>query len=206
MRTALYARVSTDRQETANQMEALRTFCVAAGHEIVAEFVDDGITGSGRKRRPAFEQMMADARQRKFDLLLFWALDRLSREGALATLQHLTKLDSFGVQWRSHTEAFLDSTGPLKDAVIAIFGCMAKQERIQLSERTKAGMARAKAQGKNIGRQLDFDAYRRVGALAATQPGLSVRALGRGAGVSAETVRRALRLGVSHMTAYRIPA
>jgi DNA invertase Pin-like site-specific DNA recombinase len=194
MRTAIYARVSTDRQEVDNQLAVLHNFCEAAGHEIVAEFVDEAITGSGRKKRPQFEQMMAAARQRQFDLLLFWSLDRLSREGALATLQHLARLDGYGVAWRSHTEAFLDSTGPMKDAVIAIFGCVAKQERVRLSERTKAGLARVKAKGTRLGRPRGSASADRVLALQLAEPGLSGRAIARRTGISLGTVQRALKV------------
>jgi DNA invertase Pin-like site-specific DNA recombinase len=77
--------------------------------------------------------MFADARAGKFDLVLFWSLDRLSREGVAATLNHLEKLTSYGVGWRSHTEEYLDSTGLFKDAVIAILATIAKQERIRRS-------------------------------------------------------------------------
>jgi DNA invertase Pin-like site-specific DNA recombinase len=192
MRTAIYSRVSRDDQQIENQMIVLRTFCRAAGHEVVVEYIDDGITGSGRKRRPAFERMMDGARQRRFDLLLFWSLDRLSREGALATLQHLSKLDSWGVAWRSHTEAFLDSTGPLKDAVVAIFGCVAKMERTRISDRTKAGLARTKARGTVLGRRRNVQAHLQALALHRAEPTLSARAIARRTGISLGTVQRAL--------------
>ena len=79
--------------------------------------------------------MMADAAQRQFDVVLFWALDRFTREGALETLQHLNWLGSYGVGFRSFTEPYLDSCGIFKDAVIAILGTIAKQERVRISER-----------------------------------------------------------------------
>src|SRR5437016_678541 len=96
--------------------------------------------------------MFEDASRRRFDVLLFWALDRLSREGVLETLQHLNRLTSYGVAWRSFTEQFFDSCGPFRDAVIAIMATLAKQERVKRSERTKAGLARARAAGKALGR------------------------------------------------------
>jgi DNA invertase Pin-like site-specific DNA recombinase len=85
-------------------------------------------------------------------VLLFWSLDRLSREGALETLQHLNRLTGYGVQWRSLTEQYLDSTGMFRDAVISMLAVVAKQERIRLSERTRAGLERARRQGKSLGR------------------------------------------------------
>ena len=96
--------------------------------------------------------MFQDASQRKFDALLFWSLDRLSRQGALETLQHLNRLTGYGVQWRSLTEQHLDSTGLFREAVISILAVIAKQERIRLSERTRAGLERARRQGKALGR------------------------------------------------------
>src|SRR5215471_3676395 len=96
--------------------------------------------------------MFQDASQRKFDVLLFWSLDRLSREGVLETLQHLQRLTSYGVAWRSFTEQYLDSTGIFREAVIGILAAIAKQERVRLSERTIAGLQRARAQGRVGGR------------------------------------------------------
>src|SRR5260370_6338138 len=96
--------------------------------------------------------MFADAGRRKFDLLLFWSLDRLSREGALETLQHLQRLTSCGIGYKSFTEQYLDSCGIFKDAVIGILAVVAKQERVRLAERTKAGLAIAPSQGRQIGR------------------------------------------------------
>jgi DNA invertase Pin-like site-specific DNA recombinase len=83
--------------------------------------------------------MFKDASQRKFDVLLFWALDRLSREGVLGTLQHLNRLTSYGVGYRSFTEQYFDSCGIFKDAVIAIIATVAKQKRVRISLRVRAG-------------------------------------------------------------------
>src|SRR5689334_23204942 len=103
-RVALYARVSTKdgRQDTENQLIALREYAAKQGWKISAEYVDRE-TG-GTSKRPHFQRMFADARARKFDLVLFWSLDRLSREGVLATLNHLERLTATGVNWRSYTE------------------------------------------------------------------------------------------------------
>jgi DNA invertase Pin-like site-specific DNA recombinase len=102
--------------------------------------------------RTEFKKLFADAHQRKFDLVLFWSLDRFSREGALPTLQHLNLLESYGVGYKSYTEQYLDSTGIFKDAVISILAIMAKQERVRLSERTRAGIERARGKGKKLGK------------------------------------------------------
>jgi DNA invertase Pin-like site-specific DNA recombinase len=152
MRCALYGRVSTkDKgQDTENQLTQLRQYAASMGWQIVSEYVDHE-TG-GKADREQFQQMFKAASQRKFDLLLFWSLDRLSREGVLPTLQYLNRLTSYAVGWRSFTEQYLDSTGIFKDAVIGILAAIAKQEKIRISERTKAGLERARSKGKTLGR------------------------------------------------------
>ena len=151
VRVGLYGRVSTkDRQDSENQLVQLREFAAHQGWTIVHEFVDRE-TGSTADR-PDFQAMFRAASQRKFDVLLFWSLDRLSREGVLETLQHLQRLTSYSVGWRSYTEQYLDSTGIFRDAVISILATVAKQERIRISERVRAGLDRARKRGKRLGR------------------------------------------------------
>ncbi|TVT39264.1 resolvase [Hymenobacter setariae] len=148
---ALYARVSTkDKgQSTENQLPELRRFAQAHGYSIYKEYVEQESGGTGR--RSEFQALFADAHQRRFDLVLFWSLDRFSREGALPTLQYLNQLQGWGVGYKSLTEQYLDSVGLFQEAIISILATLAKQERIRLSERTKAGMARRKAEGIHIG-------------------------------------------------------
>ena len=160
MKVALYLRVSTDRQETENQAIVLREFAAKQGWEIVREYCD--YESGAKADRVAFKQMFADAAQRKFDMLLFWSLDRLSREGVLPTLQYLERLTSYGISWRSFTEQFFDSCGVFKDAILAIMATLAKQERVKRSERTKAGLARVRASGKRLGRRAVAVEPRRV--------------------------------------------
>jgi DNA invertase Pin-like site-specific DNA recombinase len=148
----LYARVSTkDKgQDVSNQLRQLREFCRKQEWEVVEEYID---RASGKHSdRERFQAMFAAASRREFDLVLFWSLDRFSREGTVETLQHLQRLTSYGVAWRSFTEQYLDSTGIFKDAVIGILAAVAKQERVRLSERVHAGLERAKAQGRVGGR------------------------------------------------------
>jgi len=106
MRVALYPRVSTEKQDTENQAVRLREFAANQGWHIIHEYVDYE-TGS-KSDRIEFKRMFEDASRRKFELVLFWALDRLSREGVLETLQHLNRLTCYGVAWRSFTEQFFD--------------------------------------------------------------------------------------------------
>ena len=150
MKVALYSRVSTkDRgQDVENQQRQLRDFAAKQhGWTIVHEF-SDNISGKTSDREQ-FKRMFIAASKREFDLLLFWSLSRLSREGALETLQHLQRLTSYGVAYRSLTEPYLDSLGPFRDGVISILACLARQERERLSLTTIAGLERARAQGRS---------------------------------------------------------
>jgi DNA invertase Pin-like site-specific DNA recombinase len=152
MRTALYARVSMKdkRQDTENQLSQLRQFCETQGWTVTEEYVD---RASGKRSdREQFQKLFVDASQRAFDVVLFWSLDRFSREGVRETLNHLERLTGYGVNYRSFTEQYLDSCGIFKDAVLAILAVIAKQERVRLSERTLAGLAKARKQGRVGGR------------------------------------------------------
>jgi DNA invertase Pin-like site-specific DNA recombinase len=150
-KVAIYARISTrDKQETLNQLAQLRKFCQQQGWLVVSEYIDHE-TGSVSTRAD-FQKMLLHAAQRKFDVLLFWALDRLTREGTLATLQFLERLTSYQVGYKSFTEPYLDSCGTFKDVVISLLATMAKQERLRMGERVRAGIQRARQQGKRHGR------------------------------------------------------
>jgi DNA invertase Pin-like site-specific DNA recombinase len=151
-RIAIYARVSTkDKgQDPENQLHQLRDFAKTLGWEIVREYVDR-VSGK-TSDRTQFKKLFQDASRRQFDLVLFWSLDRFSREGALQTLKHLELLASFGVDYKSYSEQYLDSCGIFKDAVLSIIATVAKQERILKSDRTKAGLARARREGRIGGR------------------------------------------------------
>jgi len=152
MNCGVYARVSTrdKNQDFTNQLIALREFAAKQGWQIIAEYVDEQSGKDGNREQ--FQRMFQDASTRKFDVLLFWSLDRLSREGVLETLQHLQRLTHYGVGWRSFTEQYLDSTGIFRDAVIGILAVIAKQERVRLAERTRAGLERVRQSGKKLGR------------------------------------------------------
>ena len=148
-------------QDFTNQLLALREFAAKQGWIIANEYIDQ--QSAKDDDRPAFRQMFEDASRRKFDVLLFWSLDRLSREGVLETLQHLQRLTSYGVAWRSFTEQYLDSTGIFREAVIGILAAIAKQERVRLGERTRAGLERVRREGKRLGRpaaKVDVSAIR----------------------------------------------
>lgn len=189
---AVYARVSTrDRQETENQLVQLREFAAKSGWNVYREYVDRE-TGATSDREQ-FQQMFSDASRRKFDLLLFWSLDRLSREGALETLQHLNRLTACGVGYKSFTEQYLDSCGVFRDAVISILAVIAKQERVRLSERTRAGIAVARSRGAKLGRPRLKVQAAEIARLRAQ--GLSLRAIGRELHISEGSVRRLASAG-----------
>jgi DNA invertase Pin-like site-specific DNA recombinase len=160
LKVALYTRVSTrDKQDTKNQLRQLREFCAKQHWTIVHEY-EDRVSGK-RADRDEFQKMFAAASRRQFDAVLFWALDRFSREGVFETLQHLQRLTSYGVGFRSFTEQYLDSCGIFRDAVIGILAAIAKQDRIRISERTIAGLERARALGRVGGRpRVDCDRNR----------------------------------------------
>jgi DNA invertase Pin-like site-specific DNA recombinase len=137
-----------------------------------------------------FLEMFEQARLKHFDLVLFWALDRFSREGTLKTLEYLQRLDSYGVAWKSFTEQYLDSTGMFRDAVIAILATIAKQEHARLSERVVAGLRRAKREGKVLGRKRIILDREKIRAMKAE--GLSVREIAAKVGVSKSVVANIL--------------
>jgi DNA invertase Pin-like site-specific DNA recombinase len=190
IRIAIYTRVSTrDKgQDVENQLRQLREFCLRQGHEIVREYAD--YASGKRGDREAFQEMFAAASRREFDIVLFWALDRFSREGVFDTLQHLQRLTSCGVGYRSFTEAYLDSCGMFRDAVVGILATIAKQERIRLSERTVAGLERARAKGRVGGRPRVICDRKKV--LALREDGKSLGQIGAELGLAKTTVSRLL--------------
>ena len=120
--------------------------------------------------------------------MLFWSLDRLSREGVRETLNHLERLTSYGVNWRSFTEQYLDSCGIFRDAVLGILATIARQERVRLSERTLAGLARARKQGRIGGRPKVVCDRSKVERL--HKAGVSLTAIAEQVGVSKSSVHR----------------
>jgi DNA invertase Pin-like site-specific DNA recombinase len=186
-RIVLYARVSTkDKQDNANQLHQLRDYAAKQGWEIVHEYVDQASGKTGD--RAQFKRMMAAASMREFDMVLFWSLDRLSREGVLQTLTYLQTLTSYGVGWKSYTEQYLDSCGVFRDAVLSILATIAKQERIRLSERTLAGLEKARRQGRVGGRPRVITDRAKVRELRAK--GYSLPAIARAMKLSITTVAR----------------
>jgi DNA invertase Pin-like site-specific DNA recombinase len=177
------------RQDTENQLSQLRQFCESQGWTVTNEYID---RASGKRSdREQFQEMFKDASQRKFDVVLFWSLDRFSREGVRETLNHLERLTNYGVNYRSFTEQYLDSCGIFKDAVLAILAVIAKQERVRLSERTLAGLAKARKQGRIGGRPRLVLRRDQVAALRAE--GLSITQIGKKMEIPRTSVHRILK-------------
>jgi len=153
-KVAIYVRVSTDQQEVDNQLLQLREYCKNQGWEIYMEYKDI-VTGKevNELNRPSFRDMFSDASKKLFDIVLFWDLSRFSRAGTLYTLKKLNELENYGIDWHSYSDKYLSSLGEFKDVVISLMATVAKQEREKISERTKAGIQRARIRGSPIGKR-----------------------------------------------------
>jgi DNA invertase Pin-like site-specific DNA recombinase len=154
-RVAIYARVSTgDRgQDPENQLRQLREWWRQMEHPVVREYVEHENGGKGVEYRKQLGAMFAGAARREVNLLLVWSLDRFSREGMAATIGHLQRLSSHGVSFHSFAEEHLSTDNELvRNILLATLSSLAKLEREKISQRTKAGLERARAMGKRLGR------------------------------------------------------
>ncbi len=186
-RCALYIRVSTTGQSTDNQRPDLLRIARSRGLEIVEVFEEHA---SATKKRPEYERMMLAAHQGKFSSLVIWSLDRLGRS-LVGNVEALLKLDSCGVRVISVQEPWLDTAGPVRDLLVSIFSWVAQQERQRISERTIAGLERAKRKGRKLGRPkrwIDVDR-----ALRLRSTGMPLRKIAKKLGVGASTLHRALK-------------
>jgi DNA invertase Pin-like site-specific DNA recombinase len=182
MKAAIYARVSTFDQEPENQLQEVRRYVQARGWTAV-EYVDRGVSGA-KDRRPALDQMIAEAKRRKFDVLVCWRLDRLGRN-----LKHLIalldELQALGVAFVSLAEG-IDATTPAGKLQMHILGAIAEFERARIQERVRAGLARARAQGVRLGRPRRRIDPERLAAVA----GLPEREAARKLGIPRSTLQR----------------
>jgi DNA invertase Pin-like site-specific DNA recombinase len=154
-RAALYLRVSTFEQFSQNQSNDLKQFASQRGFQIVEEYTDHGVSGT-KARRPGLDRLLADANRRRFDAVLVWSCDRLARN-TKHFLQVLDELNELGIQFLSQREA-IDTDGPVGRAIVVIISAVAELERSLIVERVRAGMRRAKLDGRRIGRTpLDVD-------------------------------------------------
>jgi DNA invertase Pin-like site-specific DNA recombinase len=146
-RAALYLRVSTDGQTTDNQRRVLMEVAGRRGWTVTTAYEDAGVSGSkGRDKRPGFDAMLKDATRRRFDVLMFWSIDRLGRSTA-AVAAALAELDTAGVAIYADKEA-VDATTPHGRAMLQMAAVFAELERGMIRERVMAGLARVRAEGK----------------------------------------------------------
>ena len=148
-KVSLYTRISTDTQEADNQLVELREWAKRNGHTVVTEYQD---IASGARRREHLDDLFDAAHRRRFDIVAIWSLDRLTREGPLQTLLYLQRLTATGIRVYSHQEPYLDPSLPFYESIVAFLADIAKWENQRRSERTKAGLKRAVAAGKVLGR------------------------------------------------------
>jgi DNA invertase Pin-like site-specific DNA recombinase len=187
-RAALYLRVSTVDQHPETQLHDLRQMATQRGYQIVAEFTDR-ISGT-KAKRPGLDQLMTGARRGQFDVVLVWASDRIARS-VRHFLDVLDELNRLNIEFVSFREQ-IDTGGPLGRALVVIIGAIAELERNLIIERVRAGMRRARLEGRHIGRtplELDHAAIRRDRA-----HGYSLREIAKNHRVSTATVQRALKL------------
>jgi DNA invertase Pin-like site-specific DNA recombinase len=187
-RAAIYARVSTDKQTTAQQISELRAAAERHGWQVVEEYVEHGVSGAkGRDQRPKLDALLKAAARREFDLVAAWSVDRLGR-----SLQHLVglleEIHGKKIDLYLHQQG-VDTTTPGGKALFQMCGVFAEFERSMIGERVRAGLKRAKAEGKRLGRpRVDVAVERRVRALRAQGKGMI--AISRLAGCGVGTVQR----------------
>ena len=187
-RAVIYSRVSTLDQNPQMQLLDLQQLASQRGFEIIDTYVDHGYSGV-RVKRPALDRMLADARRGRFEVLLVWSCDRVARS-TRHLLDVLDELNQLNIQFVSFREA-LDTSGPLGRAITIIIGAIAELERSLIIERVRAGMRRAKLEGRHIGRNpLVLD---QAGILRDRAQGMSLRQIGKTHRISTATVTRVLR-------------
>jgi DNA invertase Pin-like site-specific DNA recombinase len=187
-RVALYLRVSTDHQTTDNQEIELRQVAERAGWSIVEVYRDRGISGAKeRSQRPAFDRMCSDAARRKFDVIASWSIDRLGRS-LQGLVSFLSDIHALSVDLYLHQQG-IDTTTPAGKAMFQMMGVFAEFERAMIRERVKAGLQRAVAQGRKLGRpRVGADKERAV--RAALRKGNGIRKVAGLVGVGTATVQR----------------
>ena len=183
-RAVIYARVSTGDQHLETQLLDLRELAKQRGLEIVHEYSD--IISGSKSRRPGLDQLMADARRHRFDIVLVAAFDRIARN-VRHFLDVLDELNHLGIEFVSKREN-IDTSGPLGRAMLTIVGAISELERSLIVERVRAGMRRAKLEGRRIGRApLNID---RVAVVSDRRSGMSLTEVARKHHVSRATVCR----------------
>ena len=188
MKVAIYVRVSTNEQTTENQVRELTEWADRAGHEVVTIYDDNGVSGAkGREYRKEFDKLLKGAVRREFDLVAAWSVDRLGRS-LQDLIGFLQELHGAGVELYLHQQA-LDTTTPSGKAMFQMMGVFAEFERSMISERVKAGLARAKSNGKQLGRPtVSIEIEEQITQL--RDQGMGMLAIGKELGVGTSTVQR----------------
>jgi DNA invertase Pin-like site-specific DNA recombinase len=189
-RTAIYLRVSTLDQTTANQERELRQIAERVGYEIVRVYKDHGISGAkGRDKRPQFDALCRDATKRQFDVVMAWSVDRLGRS-LQDLVAFLSELHALGIDLFLHQQG-IDTTTPAGKAMYQLMGVFAEFERSIIQERVRAGLARAKAEGKQLGRpRIAPELEKRIQEALRAKDRPGVRVIAEQFGVSPGTVQR----------------
>jgi DNA invertase Pin-like site-specific DNA recombinase len=194
-RAVLYLRVSTIDQTTANQERELRQVASCMGCEIVRVYKDHGISGAkGRDGRPEFDRLLRDAAQRKFDMVLAWSVDRLGRS-LQDLVSFLSELHALHIDLFLHQQG-LDTTTPSGKAMFQMLGVFAEFERAMIAERVRAGLRRAKDEGKQLGRpRIAPELEKRIQAALSKRKhtGEGVRGIAKRFGIDPSTVQRISR-------------
>ena len=190
-RVALYVRVSTDGQTTVNQQRELEAVAERHGWTVVDVFRDHAISGkNGREQRPAFDRLLRGVARKDFDLIAAWSVDRLGR-----SLQHLlsflSELKAKGVDLYLHQQA-VDTSTPVGRALFQMLGVFAEFERAMIVERVKAGLGRATAQGKKLGRPRVAEKVEKA-VLRELEKGRGIHAVARSVGIGTGTVQRIMK-------------
>lgn len=187
-RVAIYARVSTDGQTTDNQLLDLRKIAEHMGWSIQQEYVDHGISGAkGRDKRPKFDELLKSAVQRKFDVIMVWSVDRLGRS-LQDLVSFLSEVHTTGIDLLIHQQG-IDTTTPAGKAMFQMLGVFAEFERSIIRERVIAGQARARLQGKLIGRP-KIDSTKEETIRKLRREGVGIRKIARELCVGVSVVQR----------------
>ncbi len=187
-RIAIYARVSTNKQSTDSQLLDLRRYTRERGWKIFKEFVDNGVSGT-KDSRPALNELMNDARKRRFDMVLVWRFDRFARS-TRHLINSLEEFRNLSIDFVSYQEN-IDTSSPLGSAIFTIISAVAQLERDIIAERVKAGLRRARENGKRLGRPCTDVNRKEIQEL--RSQGLSHRAIATQLGISHSTVGQILR-------------
>lgn len=188
-RVAIYTRVSTDQQTTANQERELRALAERSGWQIVDVYRDEGVSGAkGRDKRPAFDALCQDATRRRFDMVMAWSVDRLGRS-LQDLVTFLSELHALRIDLFLHQQG-LDTTTPAGKAMFQMMGVFAEFERAMIQERVKSGLARARAEGRRLGRPTIAVTTEEAIRTALRQGGTGIRKLAAAHKVGVGTVMR----------------